>query len=140
VESKSRRSKDDKEEEMRRSIAQFVAVFAVVAMVAVAALAEKKSATVVLDNDTIVNGTTVKAGTYKAQFDFKTDTLSLMKENGKVVATAPGTIQDRPAKADHTQIVTDLQGKDQVMTSITFSGDHRTIMITGGPKAAGGER
>jgi hypothetical protein len=113
---------------------------ALVAVIAGAALAEKKKATVVLDKDTVVNGTIVKKGTYNAQFDFKTDTLSFMKESGKVVATAPGTVEDRANKAPQTKIETNLEGDNQVMTSITFSGDHRTIMIGGGAKAASGDR
>ena len=125
---------------MRRFLAQCLAMVALVAVVAGAALAEKKKATVVFDKDTVVNGTLVKAGTYNAQFDFKTDTLSLMKESGKVVATAPGTVEDRTNKAAQTKIETDLEGNNQIMTSITFSGDHRTIMIAGGAKAAGGDR
>jgi len=125
---------------MRRFLAQCLALVALIAVIAGSALADKKKATVVFDKDIIVNGTLVKAGTYNAQFDFKTDTLSLMKESGKVVATAPGTVEDRANKAAQTKIVTDLEGDNQVMTSITFSGDHRTIMIAGGAKAAGGDR
>ena len=125
---------------MRRFLAQCLALVALIAVIAGSALADKKKATVVFDKDIIVNGTLVKAGTYNAQFDFKTDTLSLMKESGKVVATAPGTVEDRANKAAQTKIVTDLEGDNQVMTSITFSGDHRTITIAGGAKAAGGDR
>src|SRR5215467_14665836 len=125
----------NKEKKMKRVLARFVSVLAIVTVLAAVSLAEKKRATVVLDNDTLVNGTLVKAGSYQAQFDFKTDTLSLIKESGKVVATAPGTITDRPQKALQTQIVTDLEGGGLVMTSITFSGDHRTIMIAGGKSA-----
>src|SRR5260370_614453 len=133
-------SKVDKEEKMKRFLVQFVAVLAVVGMVMAAALAEKKRATGMLDKDTIVNGTLVKAGTYNAQFDFKTDTLSLAKESGKVIATAPGTVESPPHKADQTKIETDLEGSEQVMTRITFSGDHRTITIAGGAKSAAGDR
>ena len=125
---------------MRRVTAQFVALLAVVTLVAAAALAEKKRAEIVLDKDVVVNGTLVKAGTYKAQFDFKTDTLSVMKETGKVVATAHGTVEERQAKAPQTQVVTDLDGSNQVMTSITFSGDHRTIVLASGAKSAGGDQ
>ena len=125
---------------MRRFLDECLAMVALVAVIAGSALADKKKATVVFDKDIVVNGTLVKAGTYNAQFDFKTDTLSLMKESGKVVATAPGTVEDRANKAAQTKIVTDLEGDNQVMTSITFSGDHRTITIAGGAKAAGGDR
>jgi hypothetical protein len=113
---------------------------ALVAVIAAAALADKKKTTIIIDKDVIVNGTLVKAGTYNAQFDFKTDTLSVMKESGKVVATAPGTVEDRTHKAEQTEIETDLDGNNQVMTSITFSGDRRTIMIGGAAKSAGGDR
>jgi hypothetical protein len=107
-------------------------------MVTAAALAEKKKDTVVLDKNTMVNGTLVKAGTYRAQFDFKTDVLSIMKEDGKLVATAPGKIEALPRKSEQTKIVTETTGDDQVMTSITFSGDNRAITIGGG--AAAGDR
>jgi hypothetical protein len=113
---------------------------ALIAVIAAAVLADKKRTTVIFDKDVIVNGTLVKAGTYNAQFDFKTDTLSVMKESGKVVATATGTVEDRTHKAAQTEIETDLQGNNQVVTSITFSGDHRTILIGGATKSAGGDR
>lgn len=126
---------------MRRFLAQLIAVLAAIVMVTAAALAEKKKDTVVLDKDTMVNGTVVKAGTYRAQFDFKTDILSIMKQDGKVMATAPGKIEALPRKLDQTQIVTENTGADQVLTSITFSGDNRAITIGGGEaKPAAGDR
>jgi hypothetical protein len=116
---------------MKRFLAQFTALLAAVVMVTAAAMAEKKKDTVVLEKNTMVNGVLVKAGTYRAQFDFKTDLLSLMRQDGKVIATAPGKIEALPRKSEQTKIVTEAAGSDQVLQSITFSGDNRTIMIAG---------
>jgi hypothetical protein len=55
-----------------------------------------------------------------------------------LVATAPGKIEALPRKSEQTKIVTETTGDDQVMTSITFSGDNRAITIGGG--AAAGDR
>jgi len=122
---------------MRKLPAKFIAIVFVAILASAVALAEKKRDTIVLDKDTMVSGTLVKAGTYQAQFDFKTDTLSIMKESGKVVATAAGKLEARPHKSDQTRIETNVEGSDQILTSITSSGDNHTIMIGGGEARPG---
>jgi hypothetical protein len=76
---------------MRNMFGKFVIILSIVAMVSLSAFAKPTSKEVTFASDITVNGTMVKAGTYRAVFDDATGQLSIMKGN-KTVATAPATL------------------------------------------------
>ena len=58
---------------MTKQLSRIVVGLTLLAMTAAIALADRKSDTVTFEKDTMVNGTLVKSGTYKVQFDYKTE-------------------------------------------------------------------
>jgi hypothetical protein len=116
---------------MTKSLYRIVIGLTVLAMTAAIALADRKSDTVTFEKDTMVNGTLVKSGTYRVQFDYKTSELAVIKDT-KPIATAPGRIEQTDRKASRTVLLTTDHDNTTVMTAITFGGDNRRIVVEAG--------
>jgi len=116
---------------MTKTIGRVVIGLTVLALTAAIAFADRKSDTVTFEKDTMVNGTMVKSGTYKVQFDYKTNELSVIKYT-KPIATAPGRVEQAERKASRTTLMTTDRDNTTIMTAITFSGDNRKIIIRPG--------
>src|SRR5215467_6085371 len=116
---------------MPKTLSRIVIGLTVLAMTAAMALADRKSDTVTFEKDTIVNGTLVKSGTYKVQFDYKTNELSVIKYT-KPIVTAQGRVEQADRKASRTVLMTTDKDSATVMTAITFGGDNRRIIVEAG--------
>jgi len=104
---------------------------AVIAATCVIALADRKSDTVTFTNNVTLGGATIKAGTYNVQFDYKTNELSIINGN-KALATATGRVEQIERKARTTEVeTTSKDNSESVVTSVTFGGDNRKIVVEG---------
>ena len=119
---------------MKHFLSVSIGVLAVCALAGSIALAEHKRSTFTFENNVMVSGTLVKAGTYDLVFDSKTDQLKL-ERNGKTVATAVGHLEERTQKAERTRVDTVTSGDTLVLTSIQFSGQRQAVVI---PNSASG--
>lgn len=116
---------------MIRRTRRIIIGLALFAMTAAIAFADRKSDTVTFEKDTMVNGTMVKSGTYKVQFDSKTNELSVIKYT-KPIATAPARVEQSDRKASRTVLMTTYKDNTTIMTAITFGGDNRRIVLEAG--------
>jgi len=87
--------------------------------------------------DTKVNGTLVKKGKYEVVFDGQTGELSIFKD-AKLIAKTSVRLEKRDQKARGTQVQTILEGMDQKLVSITFSGSHENLVVGQAGMQAGG--
>ena len=120
---------------MNRMVRRIMVGLAVIAMTSALALADRKSDTVTLSGDVSLGGTTIKAGTYRVQFDYKTNELSIVNGN-KALATATGHVEQAPRKARATEVETSSKDNNNAVTAITFGGDNRKIVVDGGSSDA----
>jgi len=112
-------------------VSRIMVGLAVIAATCVIALADRKSDTVTFTNNVTLGGATIKAGTYKVQFDYKTNELSIINGN-KAVATATGRVEQIERKARTTEVeTTSKDNSESVVTSVTFGGDNRKIVVEG---------
>jgi hypothetical protein len=99
------------------------------ALTSVAAFAKTQKHGITFENDTKVNGTVVKKGTYDVKFDDATGQLSIVK-NGKVVAQAMAKLEPRDKKASDFQIRSTGDGDQSQLIGITFGGSTQDVVIT----------
>src|SRR5215471_4897759 len=115
---------------MNRMASRIMIGLAVIAATCVIALADRKSDTVTFTENVTLGGATIKAGTYKVQFDYKTNELSVINGN-KAIATATGRVEQTERKARTTEVETSSRDNTNVVTSVTFGGDNRKIVVEG---------
>jgi len=101
---------------------------ALTALIAVSAFAEVRSKRISFSRNVLVNGTVVKAGDYKLEFDSEKGELSVLKE-GKIVAKATARAETTPVKAKGTLIETTQTDNGALLTSITFRGEDQRIVV-----------
>jgi hypothetical protein len=87
--------------------------------------------------DTKVNGALVKKGKYEATFDDQSGELSIFK-GAKLIAKTSARLEKRDRKARDTQVQTILEGMDQKLVSITFSGSDENLVVKEAGMQAGG--
>ena len=87
--------------------------------------------------DTKVNGTLVKKGKYEAVFDDQSGELSIFKGT-KLIAKTATRLEKRDQKARSTEVQTILEGMDQKLVSVTFSGSLENLVIGQAGMQAGG--
>lgn len=106
-----------------------VAVALLIASLAsVAAFAKTHREKVTFIDDIKVNGTVVKKGAYDLKFDDKTGEVTIMK-NGKVVARANSTMENRPSKARRFEWRYTSEGSTAELTHVTFSGSEQNVVL-----------
>jgi hypothetical protein len=103
----------------------------VCAVAASVALADHKSDTVTFSRDITVNGTLVKAGTYKVQFDDKSGELTITRGK-KEIAKVSGHLEAREQKARETEVISSTKDDKDVLTGISFGGDNHRIVLSDG--------
>ena len=113
---------------MKKTLSRLVALTVICVTAGVLAFASSKSDSVTLATDTVVNGTSIKAGTYSVKFDQKTNELAIVKE-GKVLAKVPGHLEKRDRKASSTEVFTMLKDNSTVLTGVMFAGESQAIVI-----------
>lgn len=92
------------------------------------ALAKSRFHTITFDQNTLVNGTLVKKGDYQARFDEQTGEFVIV--NGKhTVVTTKAREQMLDKKAPGTTYDLMTEGSNNVLTKVTFGGEHYSLMI-----------
>lgn len=99
------------------------------ALTSVVAFAKVQKHKVTFENDTKVNGTTVKKGTYDLKFDDQSGQLSILK-NGKVVAQAMAKLEARAKKAGDFQLRSTGAGNESELVGVTFGGSNSDVVIS----------
>lgn len=84
--------------------------------------------TVTLDKDVLVNGTLVKKGTYQVKFN-AAENLVTIEDDGNLVATAKVNVKQADRKAQYDSLAFTSTEKGNLLTTITFSGDKRTLHL-----------
>jgi len=107
------------------------------ALVGTLALAKSKSHTINFDQDTMVNGTLVKKGEYRAKFDDQTNELTLLKD-GRVIVTTTAKEEALEKKAPETSFDIKTADNGAVLTKITFVGERYSLLL-GDSQAAEGQ-
>jgi hypothetical protein len=87
--------------------------------------------------DTKVNGTLVKKGKYEVVFDDQSGELSLFK-GAKLIAKTSARLEKRDQKARGTEVQTILEGMDQKLVGVTFSGSLENLVVGQAGMQAGG--
>lgn len=118
---------------MKRFMKAIFVALVITALASISALAsgdkgkvEKK--TVTFTEDTMVNGTLVKAGEYEVRFDDSTGELSVIK-NGKVKAKTAAHYEARTEKAKNTALRTIEAGGNVELKGITFGGSDQDVIV-----------
>jgi hypothetical protein len=92
---------------------------------------------ITFENDTKVNSTVVKKGTYDLKFDDATGQLSIVK-NGKVVAEAMAKLEPRTKKAGDFQLRSAGSGDNTELIGFTFGGSDKDVVLTNSGSATTG--
>src|SRR5438067_8307617 len=98
-----------------------IAVFA-------AAKDKVKTESVTFTQDTMVNGTLVKAGDYQVKFNEQTGELSILKD-GKIKAKTAAQLQTRADKAKHTVVRTLDKGGVAELIGFSFGGSTQEVVV-----------
>ena len=100
-------------------------------------LGNTRKSNITFSADTKVNGTLVKKGTYDAVFNDQSGELSIFKGT-KLIAKTAARLEKRDKKARSTEVLTALEGMDQKLVSITFSGSFEDLVVGQAGMQAGG--
>ncbi|HSQ23362.1 MAG TPA: hypothetical protein VLN44_03090 [Pyrinomonadaceae bacterium] len=117
---------------MKRSMKAIFVALVITALASISAMAgdkgkvEKKMVT--FTEDTMVNGTLIKAGEYEVKFDDSTGELSVIK-NGKVKAKTVAHYEARSGKAKDTALRTIEAGGNVELKGITFGGSDQDVIV-----------
>ncbi|NDD62814.1 MAG: hypothetical protein EBZ36_02355 [Acidobacteria bacterium] len=90
--------------------------------------ARDRSKTITFLNDVTVNGTVVAKGTYDVRFDSETNEVSILR-NGRLVATTKVEVKLTDRKNPHNSAGFIERDNARVLTSITFEGDKRVLLV-----------
>jgi len=96
-----------------------------------------KGETVTFTEDTMVNGTLVKAGEYQIKFNEQTGELSILKD-GKVKAKTTAQLQSRSDKAKNTAVRTLDKGGVAELIGFSFGGSKQDLVVGAGSGAVSG--
>ena len=122
---------------MKSIVNRIVVVLAIAALTSVVATAKVHKHKVKFENDTKVNGTLLKKGSYDVKFDDETGQLSIVK-NGKVVAQAMAKVEQRENKASDFQLRTGSTGDEVELVGVTFGGSDKDVVLTAGGSSTSG--
>ena len=122
---------------MKLLIKSLIVASLLVASVCTSAFGNTRKANIAFSADTKVNGTVVKKGKYEAVFDDQSGELSIFKD-AKLIAKTSARLEKRDQKARGTEVQTVLEGMDQKLVSITFSGSQENLVVGQAGMQAGG--
>jgi hypothetical protein len=124
-----------KEVVMKKTVINIVALFLISAVTGMLAIADTMTERVTFAHPVTVNGTLIKDGVYKLQFDDQTGMLTF-KRNGDIVATAPARLEkvDKHSQAEYS---TRTDGDASILTSVKMDDGYRAILLNG---VGGGDR
>ena len=115
---------------MKHSFNRTAIVLLICAMAGMTALATTTTRKVTFNNPVTVNGTPVKAGTYKVTFDDQTGMFTIL-DGKKIVAQATARsekIESRYQGAYSTRI----NGMNTDLVSITMNSDSQAVIVNDG--------
>lgn len=117
---------------MKRFMTGILAALVISALASISAFAGEKGKTekktVTFTQDTMVNGTLIKAGDYEVKFDDSTGELSIIK-NGKVKAKTTAHYEARADKAKTTAVRTVESGGNVELKGVTFGGSGQDVIV-----------
>ena len=122
---------------MKLVIKGLMVVCLLVTLAGATAFGNTRKSDIAFSTDTKVNGTVVKKGKYQVVFDEQSGELSIFK-GAKLIAKTSARIEKRDQKARGTEVQTILEGMDQKLVSITFSGSLENVVIGQAGMQAGG--
>jgi hypothetical protein len=115
---------------MKKSALRIVTLFVICALTGSMALAKVRSKTITFGMDFMVGNTLVKKGTYKVNFDDKTNELTLVAKDKTIAAKATAHLEKRTDSQSVVAVLTQ-KGENQVLISLNYPGDSQSIVITG---------
>ena len=78
------------------------------------------------------NGPTIKAGWYKVKvLDSQTKPEAVFYKNGKEVAEVPVQLINTPKKYAQTEVLSNTEGSQHVMTELRFRGWREKVLLKG---------
>jgi hypothetical protein len=92
--------------------------------------AKNRRKTITFTEDVMLNETSIKKGTYNLKFNSAESTVLLLK-NGDTVASAKVHVEMGERKALYNSASFKATDKGKLITSITFAGDKRILMVDG---------
>jgi type II secretory pathway component PulC len=113
---------------MKNLLSRFATLTLVCTLMFTAAFAKEKSKNVSFKNDTTVNGTLIKKGTYKVTFNDETNEVSIWKEKELLVKTS-AKLLPRDSEVKQTFLSTKEQDNLRVLNGIAFEGEKSMIVI-----------
>jgi hypothetical protein len=117
---------------MRISVKQLSSLVMVLALAIVPVWASKttkvRKVSVTFPDPISVNGTVVKAGTYRLHFDEESGELTI-RRNGDVLATTKARLEKRDSKATRTSITTQADGDKNELVSVSEDGKDENIVV-----------
>jgi len=113
---------------MKLLIKSVVVACLVVTSVCTSAFANTTKSTIAFATDTKVNDTIVKKGQYEVVFDDQSGELSIFK-GAKLIAKTSARLEKRDRKARGTEVQTVLDGMDQKLVSISFTGSYDNVVV-----------
>lgn len=116
---------------MKKLIMSLMA-FSIIALVSLNTLAQGKNLKeeVKFTQDTWVNNTSVKAGTYIAEYNAQSGEINFLDSKKKVVATAKATVKTSEKKFAGDALMTSTTPNGSKLTGIRLGGQREEIMIT----------
>ena len=117
-------------------VALMICALASIAVVT-AAKDKVKAETVTFTEDTMVNGTLLKAGEYQVKFNEQTGELSILQD-GKVKAKTTAQLQSRSDKAKNTTVRTLDKGGVAELIGFSFGGSKQDLVVGAGSGAVSG--
>jgi len=115
---------------MKHLFSRAIILLVVGAMTIITALAMTTNRQVTFSRDVTVNGTPVKAGTYKATFDDQTGEFKLLRGK-KVVANATARLEKvtGPFRGAYSLMA---DGENTALVSINMNSTNQAVIINGG--------
>jgi len=108
-----------------------------VTLAGVTVFGNTRKSNIAFSADIKVNGTVVKKGEYEAVFDDQSGELSIFS-GAKLIAKTSARLEKRDQRAHRTEVQTILEGMDQKLVSITFSGSQENLVVGQAGMQAGG--
>lgn len=113
---------------MKKLVSRIALLTLVCTLTITGVFAKEKSKTVSFKNDTSVNGTLIKKGTYKVIFNDETNEVSIWKEKELLVKTS-AKVLPRDVETKQTFLSTKEQDNVRVLNGIAFEGEKNIIVI-----------
>lgn len=115
---------------------KFAVALLLLSLAGTAALGKTRSKQVEFEKAVKVNGTVVKAGSYKVAFDEMANELSISK-NGKLVVKTTAHLMQRETKVRGTQVHYRADADELQLVGLSFGGDQEIVVGQSGMQATG---